>query len=141
MIIIVLIVITSAFFTLLPPSARFAGTEMAYDTIFATSIRMSVASLLAFTIADFLDVQIFSRLREKLGTDKLWLRTNVSNIIAQLVDTFIFMTMAFYAFDQSFSSNASFILSIGIPYWILKCIMSFIETPFVYRGVNWLKKK
>jgi uncharacterized integral membrane protein (TIGR00697 family) len=140
MIIIVLIVITATFFTLLPSSVRFSGTEAAYDTIFATSIRMSIASLAAFTFADFLDVHIFSKLREMIGTSKLWLRTNLSNIIAQFVDTFIFMTLAFYAFDQSFSSNASFILSIGIPYWILKCLMSVIETPFVYLWVNWLKK-
>ena len=66
MIIIVLIVITATFFTLLPPSVRFSGTEAAYDTIFATSIRMSIASLAAFTFADFLDVHIFSRLRNRV---------------------------------------------------------------------------
>lgn len=140
MIIIVLIILTSAFFTFLPPSARFTNTEGAYDIIFGTSIRMALASLAAFGIADFLDVLIFSKLKERLWTSKLRLRTNVSNIISEFVDTFVFMILAFYAFDQGFTSNMSFILSIGIPYRILKCLMSVIETPFVYLGVNWLKK-
>ena len=139
LLIIVLIIATSFFFTRLPPSNRFAGTELAYDTIFGLSIRMSIASLLAFASADFLDVYIFSKLRQKLWNTKLWLRTNLSNIISEFIDTFIFMFLAFYTFDQSFSGNFSFILSIWIPYWILKCLMSVIETPFVYLWVRWLQ--
>jgi len=63
---IALIIVTAAFFTWLPASTRFSGTESAYDTIFGNSIRMSLASLIAFAVADFLDIAIFSRLREKL---------------------------------------------------------------------------
>lgn len=137
--IIVLIIATSFFFTRLPTSTRFVGTELAYDTIFGLSVRMSIASLLAFASADFLDVYVFSKLRQKLWNSKLWLRTNLSNIISEFIDTFVFMILAFYAFDQSFSSNFSFILSIGVPYWIIKCLMSVIGTPFVYLWVHWLQ--
>ena len=139
LLIIVLIIATSFFFTRLPASTRFAATEPAYDIIFGLSVRMSIASLLAFASADFLDVYVFSKLRQKLWNTKLWLRTNLSNIISEFIDTFVFMVLAFYAFDQSFSSNFSFILSIGVPYWILKCLMSVIETPFVYLWVRWLQ--
>ena len=136
--VILLIIATSFFFTQLPPSARFVQTEPAYDTIFGLSIRMSLASLLAFASADLLDVHIFSRLRQKLGNTQLWLRTNLSNILAEFVDTFVFMILAFYAFDQSFAANFSFLLSIGVPYRLLKCVMSVIGTPLVYLWVDWL---
>ncbi|MBP7061309.1 hypothetical protein KA037_04090 [Patescibacteria group bacterium] len=33
-------------------------------------------------------------------------------MISEFIDTFIFMFLAFYTFDQSFSGNFSFILSI-----------------------------
>jgi len=66
LIIIVLIILASFLFTSLPPSARFSGTESAYDTIFQLSIRMSIASLIAFALAEFLDVYVFSKLRQKL---------------------------------------------------------------------------
>ena len=123
----------------LPPSKRFMETEGAYDTIFGKSARISLASLTAFALADFLDIFIFSKIREKLGKNKLWLRNNASNFIAQLIDTVVFMTLAFYAFDRGFDDNAGFLLSLIIPYWFLKCSMSVIETPLVYLGVRWLK--
>ncbi len=125
----------------LPPSKRFLETEGAYDTVFGKSARISLASLTAFALADFLDIYIFSKIREKLGKSKLWLRNNASNFIAQLIDTVVFMTLAFYAFDRGFADNWGFLLSLIIPYWLLKCSMSVIETPLVYLGVKWLKSE
>lgn len=134
------ILIASLVFTSLPPSGRFASSEAAYDDIFGKSARIAAASLIAFALAEFLDVFLFVKIREKLGKSKLWLRTNVSNFGAQLIDTVVFMSLAFYVFDQSFVANYSFLLGLIIPYWLLKCFMSVIETPFVYLGVRWLKK-
>jgi len=34
-----------------------------------------------------------------------------------------------------------FLAGIIIPYWLLKCFMSAIVTPFVYLGVKWLRKE
>src|SRR3954470_24889586 len=42
--------------THLPSSARFAGTELAYDTIFGASIRIAAASVAALAAAELLDV-------------------------------------------------------------------------------------
>jgi len=125
----------------LPPSKRFMETEGAYDTVFGKSARISLASLTAFALADFLDIYIFSKIRQKFGKSKLWLRNNASNFIAQLIDTVVFMTLAFYAFDRGFGDNWSFLVSLIIPYWLLKCSMSVIETPLVYVGVKWLRSK
>ncbi len=125
--------------THLPPSKRFNPTEPAYETVFGISARFSAASLLAFAISEFTDVFIFSKLKEKLGKKKLWLRTNVSNFVSEFLDTAIFMTLAFYALDVSVASNFSFIAGIAFPYWVLRCFMSIIETPLVYIGVKWLK--
>jgi len=124
----------------LPPSGRFADSEGAYDTIFGKSLRISFASLTAFALADFLDIAIFSRIRKRMGKSKLWLRNNASNFIAQFIDTALFMTLAFYSLDRGFDENVSFLFSLILPYWLLKCSMSVIETPLVYVGVNWLKK-
>jgi uncharacterized integral membrane protein (TIGR00697 family) len=101
---------------------------------------MSVASLIAFGAAEFLDVFIFSKIRQKLGKKNLWLRTNASNFIAQFTDTSIFIFIAFYALNKPFGDNFSFLFGLILPYWLLKCFMSIIETPFVYLGVGWLKR-
>ena len=76
-----------------------------------------------------------------MGKKALWFRNNVSNFSAQLIDTTVFMTLAFYALGDSFSENTAFLLSLIIPYWLLKCFMSVIETPLVYLGVKWLKNE
>lgn len=140
LIMVALIFLFTIFATALPPSARFQDNENAYDIIFGLSARIAFASLTAFTIAEFADIYIFSKIREKLGKKKLWLRTNASNIISQLLDTTIFMFLAFYALDRSLNDNLPFLLGLIIPYWLLKSFMSIIETPFVYAGVKWLKK-
>ncbi len=123
----------------LPPSMRFMESEASYDEIFGKSARITLASLTAFALADFLDIYIFSKIREKLGTSKLWLRNNLSNFIAQFIDTVVFMSLAFYALNEPFAENITFLFSLILPYWLLKCSMSIIETPFVYAGVKWLR--
>lgn len=140
-VVIVLLMLFSILATSLPPSTRFSPTEKAYDTIFGLSIRISAASLTAFMLAELMDVLVFVKIRQKLGKSKLWLRNNASNFIAQFVDTFVFMTLAFYALDKPFLDNYTFLVSLIIPYWFLKCTMSIIETPFVYLGVRWLKNE
>lgn len=138
--VVFLVFLSSIIFTSLPPSMRFQAKEAAYDIIFGLSARFAAASLTAFALAEFLDVYVFSKIREKLGKKSLWLRVNGSNFVSQFVDTVVFMTLAFYALDQSFSNNFSFLVVLIIPYWLVKCFMSVIETPFVYLGVKWLKK-
>lgn len=125
----------------LPATKRFAPMEPAYATIFGVSARIAASSLTAFAIGEFFDVFLFAKLRAKFGKSKLWLRTNVSNFLAQFLDTVIFMTLAFYAFNLPFGANFAFLSGLILPYWLLKCAMSIIETPLVYLGVHWLKSE
>jgi len=140
LVVVALLFLFSLLATVLPPSARFAPNEAAYDTIFGFSARMSFASLLAFAVAEFTDLFVFVKIRQMMGAKALWLRNNASNFVSQFLDTVIFMFVAFYAFDKGLVENTSFIVGLLIPYWLLKCAMSVIETPFVYAGVRWLKK-
>jgi hypothetical protein len=102
---------------------------------------MSIASLLAFAIADFLDLYIFAKLKSKLHKYGLWFRNNASNFVSEAVDSIVFMVLAFYSFQQGFGDNMNFILSLTLPYRALKCLMSIIGTPLVYGGVKRLRKK
>ena len=138
---IALLFLFTLFATWLPASNRFTPNESAYDTIFQSSARIAFASLVAITLAEFLDIFVFTKIRQLMGKKALWFRNNVSNFSAQLIDTTVFMTLAFYALGDSFSDNTAFLLSLIIPYWLLKCFMSVIETPLVYLGVKWLKNE
>lgn len=136
---VVLLVLFSALAIYLPPSKRFLPNEKAYETVFGTTIRIALSSLTAFALAEFTDLFVFNKIRQKLGKKALWFRNNISNFVSQFADTTIFITLAFYAIEKSFADNFMFLSGIILPYWLLKCFMSVIETPFVYLGVKWLK--
>jgi queuosine precursor transporter len=137
--VVVLQVLAALLFTSLPASTRFTGSEPAYDMIVGTSIRFGLAGIAAFAASELLDVLVFSRLRQWLGKSKLWLRNNASNFVSQFVDAAVWTTLAFWAFDQPIGSNITFIASIVLPYWLLRCALSVTETPLVYLGVWWLR--
>lgn len=120
----------------LPSADRFLDTHDAYQTIFSKSLRITIASLLAFWTSERLDVYIFSRLKEKFRQHKFWLRNNLSNIFGLLIDTTVFMFLAFYK-----PGNFGFILSLVWPYWLLKFAFSAFGTPLTSWGVKWLQKK
>ena len=110
-----------------------------YEIIFGASLRMMVASLIAFLISQTHDVWAFNFWKEKTGGKYLWLRNNASTIVSQFLDTTVFMFIAFYQFTPKFT--VPFIFSLIIPYWLFKVLFAIIDTPFIYLGVWWLKKR
>lgn len=140
LVVVVLLVLFAALTTALPSSNRFSATEPAYDKIFHASIRISLASLAAFAVSELMDVFIFAKLRESLKGRALWLRNNLSNFVSQFFDSAVFLALAFYVFTEAFGANVSFLWSLLLPYWLIRCGLSILETPLVYLGVWWLKK-
>ncbi len=120
---------------MLPPTDRFASANGAYALIFSKSLRMTAASLAAFWVSERLDVVVFSRIKAKMSKQSFWLRSNLSNVISMFIDTVVFMTLAFYSPGKS-----GFLISLIIPYWLLKVSMSVVTTPVTQWGVNWLQR-
>ena len=133
-IVLILLFAFTSLATMLPPAGRFAKVNPAYLTVFSQSQRIIIASLVSFWLSEQFDVYVFAKLRQALGSYRLWLRANVSNVLGEFVDTTLFMFLAFYT-----PGAAAFIVSLVIPYWILKCIMSVVHTPVTYLGVRWLR--
>ncbi len=139
LIVVALLFLYSLLVTHLPASHRFSSSEPAYDKIFSATARISAASLIAFTVSEFLDVAVFARLKQRMHGQALWLRNNVSNFISMFLDSLVFIFLAFYSFSEGFGSNLGFLFGLIIPYWLIKCVLSVVETPLVYLGVGWLR--
>ncbi len=120
----------------LPPADRFSYNEE-YRHIFSNSARIIIASLTAFAVSQTHDIWAFAWLKQKTGGKMLWLRNNLSTAASQLIDTTIFMFIAFYRITPQF--DIPFLISLIIPYWIFKIIFAVIDTPIVYAGVSWLR--
>ena len=116
-----------------------ADLQSAYDTIFGTTIRIFIASITAFLIAQLHDVWAFNFWKQKTKGKHLWLRNNLSTIVSQFIDTTLFMFIAFYHISPQFTGT--YVFSLVIPYWLVKVLFALFDTPFCYVGVRWLKGK
>ena len=105
-----------------------------YNTIFGVSARIAIASLVAFLIAEYQDVISFFFLREKMGVKFFWLRSFLSNLWSQLLDTVIFMVIAFAGIYQT-----PVLISIIITWWLYKVAMGMLYTPLSYLGIMFLR--
>jgi len=121
----------------LQPAARYTFNAE-YTTVFSMSLRMIFASAVAFLLSQMHDIWAFHVWKRFTGGRHLWLRNNFSTIVSQLIDSLVFMFLAFYHLTPNFT--AGFVISITVPYWMLKVVMALLDTPFCYLMVSWLKK-
>ncbi len=117
------------------PAASFYAHQIEFETIFTASFRVTVASLLAFLISQNLDVTIFYRLKQWHGEKRLWIRNNASTMTSQLVDTIIFITIAFYG---TIPTGALF--GLIFTQYTFKFLVALLDTPLVYLLVSLCKK-
>ena len=68
----------------------------AFNTIMGGTPRIWLGGILAYGISTFLNVTIFSRLKAREGARLLWLRAGIASVLSQIVDTLIFISVAFY---------------------------------------------
>ncbi len=102
----------------------------ALSEIFNLVPQVAVGSLLAYIISQNIDVVIFAKLKQKFsGTRFLWLRNNLSTMISQLVDTSVFTVIAFWHF---LTTDLEIWLSIFISTYVIKFLVSALDTPFMY---------
>ncbi len=133
---IVLFMIYSVISIYAPWSEGGLWAKDAYNSMFGISLRMSIASLLAFVTASYQDVFSFFFFRDKLKCKYFWLRSNLSNLWSQAIDSLIFMFVAFLGIY-----SIKTILLMSLPWWIYKVLMGVLYTPLSYLGIHLLKEE
>ena len=98
----------------------------AMKTLFAVSIRTTIASMTMFFISNMLDIYLYNKLKEKFP-NKLWLRNNVSTIFCNCLENYFFNTLAFLGI---FSFPV--IISIATTTTVIEAIIAVCDTPFLY---------
>ncbi len=110
--------------SIVAPHAPFWLKQNEYQDILSSSGNVVTASLLAFTISQMLDIVVFQRIKEMSHGKWLWLRSNSSIILGQLIDSSIFVVIVFYDSDQK--------LSILLGSIIIKMFLAVMMTPIIY---------
>jgi queuosine precursor transporter len=104
--------------------------------IFGFMPRVALASLAAYVFSQLLDVTIFMRIKQRMRGRSLWLRNNASTLLSQAVDTVTFTILAFAPLP-GIGAVAGFeqwnvIWDIVLTTYIIKLMVSVLDTPFVY---------
>ncbi|HET9356134.1 MAG TPA: queuosine precursor transporter [Sphingomicrobium sp.] len=68
----------------------------AFETIMMATPRIWLAGIIAYGVSTLLNVTIFARLKGSEGSRLLWFRSAVASVLSQIVDTLLFITIAFY---------------------------------------------
>lgn len=68
----------------------------AFETMMKGTPRIWLGGIFAYGVSTFLNVTIFSRLKAREGSRLLWLRAGIASVLSQVVDTLIFISVAFY---------------------------------------------
>jgi uncharacterized integral membrane protein (TIGR00697 family) len=132
---IVIFLLYSIISVSMPWSPKGEWVHQSYNTIFGISFRMSLASVLAYIIAEYQDVISFFFFEKVFRGRGFWLKSNLSNLWSQLLDTFIFMFVAFLGVY-----SVPTIIMMGLPWYIYKVLMGIIYTPLSYFVIGLLSR-
>lgn len=106
-----------------------------YNQVFGVSTRIAVASLVAFIVAEYQDVFSFFFFRKKFGEKLFWLRSLLSNMWSQFLDSALFMIIAFAGVYSLHT-----LISIIFSWWLYKVAMGALYTPLSYAAIHLLRK-
>jgi uncharacterized integral membrane protein (TIGR00697 family) len=117
------------------PAAAGWDNQAAYDAILGLTPRIVIASLLAYSIGEFSNSFILAKMKILTKGKWLWTRTIGSTIVGELLDTVLFITIAFYGVFP-----ASLLLTLMVSNYIFKTAVEVLFTPITYAVVRFLKR-
>ena len=68
----------------------------AFETMMLATPRIWGAGIIAYGVSTMLNVTIFAKLKGREGSRLLWFRSAVASVLSQVVDTLLFISIAFY---------------------------------------------
>jgi uncharacterized integral membrane protein (TIGR00697 family) len=119
-----LLAVYTQFAIRLPP-APFYGAEgqAAFSNVLGSTWRIVLASLAAYLASSLIDVQVFAWWRERVGRFK-WLRVLASNAVSTLVDSVIFIFLAF--------GGVMPVWPLIVGQYVVKMAVTVVSIPLIY---------
>ncbi|MCH7785539.1 MAG: queuosine precursor transporter [Bacteroidetes bacterium] len=108
-----------------------------FNTVFGATAIAVLASMMAYLLAQYIDIQIFHFWKRLTKGKHLWLRNNFSTFLSQFVDTFTVLFLL-CSFGKISWSLFSVLLASG---FLFKVMVAALDTPFLYAAVYALRKR
>lgn len=122
---------------LAPPFEGSPVGQEPFATTLGASTGIVAGSLLAYLVSQHWDIFVFHRLREHTAGKFLWLRNVASTATSQLLDTAIFIGVAFVLFQGLPLGDA---VALALGQYLVKLGLVVFDTPFVYLAVGGIRR-
>ena len=120
---------------LVPGSENFTHQE-AFSLVMGNTLRITVASFIAFLIGSFLNAFVMSKMKIMQKGRNFSLRAVVSTLIGEGADSIVFFSIAFMGVTPNDDLWILMLTQTG-----MKTAYEIIILPFTNRIVTWVKKK
>ncbi|KKR43886.1 MAG: hypothetical protein UU10_C0003G0023 [Parcubacteria group bacterium GW2011_GWF1_40_6] len=118
------------------PAAVDWNNQAAYDAILGLTPRIVGASLIAYFFGEFSNSFVLAKMKILTKGKWLWTRTIGSTLVGELVDSTLFILIAFVGVLPN-----SLLVTLIISNYIFKTGIEILFTPATYRVVKFLKTK
>ena len=117
-------------------------SEHAYEAILGATGWILLGSFVAYITGEFTNATVMTLLKNKTQGRMLWLRTIMSTVVGQGIDSILFFTIAFGASGLWVGDDGSWaqVFNAAVSAWIAKSVYEILATPLTYLVVGWLKK-
>jgi uncharacterized integral membrane protein (TIGR00697 family) len=120
---------------ILPPASFWDG-QPAYERILGYTPRLLVSSSLAYLVGEFTNAFVLAKMKIATRGRWLWMRTIGSTLLAQGLDSLVFVTLAFLG-----TIPLSHMITAILTQWLVKTGYEAIATPLTYVVVAYLKRQ
>ncbi|MCQ0110440.1 hypothetical protein SAMN04487906_3251 [Zhouia amylolytica] len=111
--------------------------DILYSKVFALSPIAVLASMLAYLLAQFVDIRIYHLWKDYTNGRHLWLRNNFSTFSSQFIDTFTVVSLLCLFQVLPWSMFYGLLVS-G---FVFKIMVAAIDTPFLYLFVYIFRRR
>ena len=119
------------------PPAPYWHNQHAYEVAFGSTWRISLAGLVAFAVGEFVNSYVMAKMKVLSAGKHLWQRTITSTVFGEVVDTLMFVPLAFW--DTGIIPNDKIPLII-LAQVVAKIGVEVVFTPVTYKVVAFLKR-
>ena len=134
----ILLVVFTSIGIILPYPDYMEEVQNAYATIYTYVPRIVIASLISFLAGDIMNAKILVAMRDRSRNGRnLWMRTIGSSAVGYLIDTVLFVLIAFTG-----TAPASDLLSmIAVQYVAKLGLEAVFGTPLAYMAIGFIRRK
>jgi len=124
-----------------PNTYGVSGGLNLFEGVYEFLIANTVSSMIAYLIAQSIDVRLFHYLKKLTNGKYLWIRNNGSTMFSQLIDSTTILSILY--FSGNLGENVSSLAALGILIinsYLFKFFFALFDTPIFYFSVWFFKE-